>query len=212
MSDDMLIYHLYADEGVESDFLSRYGRVVRVGLDPTDRNDSEPVRGDVHRLPLKPGADLAVAHPECGPWNVMNTVHGNAKEQPEQIDDARRVCREVADHYIIENVPKAPLQDPVVLEGSYFGLPITKRRAFETSFHVPQPELQSRLTDHCANFDRYGRSRRWWNAVMGVENWYPIDPLVNAGMPRAYIEYLLQWYFQEVDGDPRQDQEAKAVA
>jgi hypothetical protein len=48
--DGLLIYHLYADEGVESDYLSRFGRVVRVGLDPTDRNDSEPVAGDVERL------------------------------------------------------------------------------------------------------------------------------------------------------------------
>jgi len=197
--DGLLIYHLYADEGVESDYLTRFGRVVRVGLNPRDRNDSEPVAGDVERLPLRPGADLAVAHPECGPWNVMNAVHGNQDEQPEQIQDARRVCKEVADHYIIENVPKAPLRDPVVLQGAYFGLPITKERAFETSFHVPQPALQQPLTDHVANFDRYQVPRRWWEAVMGVENWYPIDPLVNAGMPRAYIEYLLRYYFLEIE-------------
>jgi hypothetical protein len=195
--DGLLIYHLYADEGVESDYLSRFGRVVRVGLDPTDRNDSQPVAGDVSQIPLRSGADLAVAHPECGPWNVMNSVHGNADEQPEQIDNAREVCQEVASHYIIENVPAAPLKDPVVLKGTYFGLPITKKRAFETSFDAPQPAIQQPLTDHCANFDRYQRPREWWEAVMGVENWYPIDPLVNAGMPRAYIEYLLQWYFME---------------
>jgi hypothetical protein len=203
-SDSLLIYHLYADEGVESDYLTRFGRVVRVGLDPTDRNDSQPVAGDVERLPLKPGADLAVTHPECCPWNVMNAVHGNQDGQPRQIQDARRVCREVADHYIIENVPKAPLEDPVVLQGAYFGLPITKKRAFETSFQVPQPHLQQPLTDHCENFARYHKPRQWWEAVMGVENWYPIDPMVNAGMPRAYIEYLLQWYFLAVEDDDRE--------
>jgi len=209
--DDLLIYHLYADEGVESDYLTRFGRVVRVGLDPTDRNNSEPVAGDVENLPLRPGADLAVAHPECGPWNTMNAVHGNADEQPRQIEDARRICQEVADHYIIENVPAAPLEDPVVLQGSYFGLPITKKRAFETSFNVPQPELQQTLHDHCANFDRYHRPRRWWESVMGVENWYPIDPLVNAGMPRAYIEYLLQAYFLAVEA-AKQGQGTKVPA
>lgn len=207
----LLIYHLYADEGVESDYLTRFGEVVRVGLDPTDRNDSHPVAGDVGRLPLRPGADLAIAHPECGPWNVMNTVHGNADEQPEQIEDARKVCRRVADHYIIENVPKAPLEDPVILQGSYFGLPITKKRAFETSFEVRQPELQQTLHDHCQNFDRYHRPRSWWESVMGVENWYPIDPLVNAGMPRAYIEYLLQWYFLETE-EAMDDSEVRALA
>jgi len=210
--DGQLIYHLYADEGVESDYLTRFGRVVRVGLDPTDRNDSEPVAGDCGNLPLRPGADLAVAHPECGPWNTMNAVHENADEQPRQVAQARQVCRAVADHYIIENVPKAPLKDPIILEGAYFGLPITKRRAFETSFHVPQPPLQQRLTDHCANFDRYDRPREWWESVMGVENWYPIDPMVNAGMPRAYIEYLLQWYFTAVEDDLAGSQEVSGVA
>jgi hypothetical protein len=36
---------------------------------------------------------------------------------------------------------------------------------------------------------------------MGVENWYPIDPMVNAGMPRAYIEYLLQHYFLATESE-----------
>lgn len=199
MSDGLLIYHLFADEGVESDYLTRFGCVVRLGLDPTDRNGSEPVAGDATDPPLRPGADLAVAHPECGPWNTMNAFHGNADEQPRQIQDARDVCRRLADHYIIENVVGAPLQDPVILEGSYFGLPITKRRAFETSFSVPNPGPQQTLNDHVNMWERYDRPRGWWEAVMGVENWYPIDPLVHSGMPRAYIEYLLQAYFLAVD-------------
>jgi hypothetical protein len=202
--DAVVIYHLFADEGVESEFLTRFGRVVRVGLDPIDRNGSEPVKADVRHLPLKSGADLAIAHPPCGPWNVMNAVHGNQDEQPKLVEKAREVCERVADHYIIENVPKAPLNDPVLLEGCYFGLPITKRRAFETSFRVKQPELRQRLTDHVGNFDRYEKSREWWESVMGVSNYYPIDPLVNAGMPRAYIEYLLRWYFDAVDAEPRE--------
>lgn len=196
---DLLIYHLYADDGVESDYLTRFGRVVRVGLDPMDRNDSEPVAGDVGQLPLRDDADLAIAHPECGPWNTMNKLHGNADEYPKQVADAREICKDVADHYILENVPAAPVEDPVILQGSYFGLPITKKRAFETSFPVEAPPVQQTLHDHCDNFDRYSRPRQWWESVMGVENWYPIDSLVNAGMPRAYIEYLLEWYFLAVE-------------
>lgn len=178
---DLLIYHLFADEGVESDYLDRFGWVVRVGLDPTDRNGSEPVRGDVTDLPLRPDADLAVAHPPCGPWNVMNAVHGNQDEQPELVEEAREVCERVADHYVIENVPAAPLRDPVVLQGSHFGLPITKKRAFETSFDVPQPHLQQPLVDHVENFDRYDRPREWWESVMG-------DEYEQRDSPTGYIE------------------------
>jgi hypothetical protein len=202
MNDDMLIYHLFADDGVESEYLTRFGRVVRIGLDPTDRNGSDPIQGDATNPPLQPGADLIIANPECGPWNTMNAIHGNQDEQPKQIEDARRACEKLGEHYIIENVPAAPLQNPVILEGSYFGLPITKRRAFETSFPVSQPPIQQTLTDHCENFDRYSRCRKWWESVMGVDSYYPIDSLVNAGMPRAYIEFLLQNYFTAVSGSP----------
>jgi|AntRauTorcE11898_2_1112593.scaffolds.fasta_scaffold03299_4 hypothetical protein len=201
---DLLIYHLYADEGVESDYLTRFGRVIRVGLDPVDRNSSEPITADVEDLPLRPCADLAIAHPECGPWNEMSEIHDNKSEQPKQIKAAREICQQVADHYIIENVADAPLKDPVVLEGSYFGLPITKERAFETSFHTPQPQLQQTIHDHCEMYDRYERPRRWWESVMGVDNWYPIDQLVNSGIPRTYIEYLLQAYFLEAGTDRKE--------
>ncbi len=199
-SHDLLIYHIYADQGVESEYLTRFGRVVRVGLNPVDRNKSEPIAADVNKLPLQKKANLAIANPECGPWNELNTkVHNNAEDQPKQIKDARKACKKIADHYIIENVPKAPLKDPVILQGSYFGLPITKRRAFETSFEVEQPNLQQTLHDHCECYDRYQRPRKWWESVMGVNYYYPIDDLVNAGMPRAYIEYLLQYYFLETE-------------
>jgi hypothetical protein len=114
--------------------------------------------------------------------------------------------------HLLQNVPDAPLKDPVVLEGAHFGLPITKKRAFETSFHVPQPHLQQPLTDHCQNFDRYDRPREWWEAVMGVENWYPIDPMVNAGMPRAYIEHLLQWYFMAVEEEQAETEQELVAA
>jgi len=200
----MLIYHLCADQGVEAEYLTRFGRVVRLGLEPVDRNDSEAVGGDVRQPPLKPGADLALAHPPCGRWNDLNKIHGNSELFPNLIPACRRACRRLARDYIIENVPAAPLVDPVVLDGPMFGLPITKERAFETSFHVPQPVRRAPLLDSVDHFGRYSRSRRWWEAVMGVEHYYPIDSLVTAGMPRAYIEYLLRWYFEWIDGDPRE--------
>lgn len=35
-SDGLLIYHVFADRGIESEVLSGFGRVVRLGIDPDD--------------------------------------------------------------------------------------------------------------------------------------------------------------------------------
>jgi hypothetical protein len=41
--DEPSILHCFADYGVESEILSWYGDVVRVGIDARDTNESEPI-------------------------------------------------------------------------------------------------------------------------------------------------------------------------
>ena len=53
--DELLIYHIFADRGVESEFLSGFGRVVRVGLDPFENDYSEEIRADATAIPLRGG-------------------------------------------------------------------------------------------------------------------------------------------------------------
>jgi DNA (cytosine-5)-methyltransferase 1 len=43
--------------------------------------------------------------------------------------------------WVIENVPGAPLINPVFLNGSTFGILVHRPRYFETSFPLPQPEV-----------------------------------------------------------------------
>lgn len=56
--------------------------------------------------------------------------------------------------YVIENVPGAPLLDPVLLCGSMFGLRTYRHRLFEASFPLRQPEHP----EHRAKNARMGRA------------------------------------------------------
>lgn len=196
MSEDALIYHIFADVGVESEPLSAYGRVVRVGLDPIDTNQSEPIKADANNLPLKPGADLAMLHPPCQRWSSLTPIHGNPEDHPDLIPLSREIGEELAEDYIIENVPQAPLKSPVKLTGRMFGLPIRYERAFETSFHVEQPPRHKPLVadGNGAKAGDWNGSIEKWRSIKQVSGPYPPNDLKRSGIPAPYIHYLMRWW------------------
>jgi hypothetical protein len=202
---DRLIYHVFADDGVESEALSAHGKVVRIGLDPFDTNASQPVKADAEHFPLKPGADLIFLQPPCYQWATAtrNARDKKGMEYPDMIPLARELGKKYGAHYVIENVPEAPLRDAVTLNGDMFGLPIKMPRAFETSFHVEQPVRERKLTETRHWYDEYGDlSRDWWKAVKGVRNDYRKDPLVKSGIPRPYLRHLLTAWIDAEDELP----------
>lgn len=198
--DELLIYHIFADRGVESEFLSGYGRVVRVGLDPFENEYSEVVRADAREIPLAPGADLVLLHPPCYLW-AESTRHIPDEVREEDYEDliptAREIGRELGEHYIIENVPKAPLKDPVVLNGRHFRLPIHYERAFETSFPVKQPTAETKREDEVSWWDEYSRPLNWWKAAKGYRTNWEKDSLVKVASPTQYLNYIMGFYLAE---------------
>lgn len=188
----MRILHCFADMGSESEALSAYGDVVRVGLDPRDTNDSQPVRADASALPFKPGTtfDLGLFHPPCTRWAEMTTIDGDPDDHPNLIPLARELGETYCEDWIIENVPRAPLDDPVILEGDMFGLPVPYRRAFETSFHVEQPAIYRKLETECSPYFYSDRTREWWASTKGYAGTYPKQHLAKNCLPAAYVHYL----------------------
>lgn len=200
---DYEILHVFADTGVESEALSAYGRVIRFGLNPRDLNASEPVKADANHMPLKEGykADLAVLHPPCTRWALLSQMAENVEPEdyPNLIPLAREIGETYAEHYIIENVPKAPLRDPVILTGRMFNIPVKRERAFETSFPVDQPPRQKSLDMKCSPYDRPKRSLAWWKAAYGYSGEYPKDEFVMAGIPRAYVDHIAMAWLETLE-------------
>jgi len=195
--DHPLILHCFADFGVESEVLSGYGDVIRIGIKARNTNDSEPIRADAYDLPFDENVqfDLGFFHPLCKKWADMTSISGDPDKEPNQIPRAREIARKYCDYYVIENKPQAPLNDPIVLNGRMFGLPIAYERGFETNFRVPQPARFKRFGDdkkaETSPFFYSERSHRWWGSVKGYRaDRYPKQHLAKNSIPAPYVHHV----------------------
>lgn len=159
----MKILHAFADTGIECEVLSLYGYITRVGINPSDNPfTDELIKSDATNNIFRPGSfDLSVWHPPCQRWSVATQGGGKGRDtHPNHIPRAREIAQQVSEHYIIENVPNAPLKNPTVLTGRMFGLPIVYKRAFETSWNVPQPTKEF-----------YHPATTTWEEDQGTKGW-----------------------------------------
>jgi hypothetical protein len=219
--DEPLILHCFADMGTECEVLLNFGDVIRVGIDPRDTNGSIPIAADADILedgkdwafPIKGDVtfDLGVFHPVCSKWSSTTSISGDPDAHRDMIPSARELGEEFCDHYVIENVPKAPLRDPIVLDGRMFGLPIEYERAFETTFHVPQPPRHrrfwgddgSRENAETSSFFFSERSKKWWASAKQYppRETYPKQHLAKNCIPAPYIHHLCRAWLKQYEDE-----------
>ena len=77
-------------------------------------------------------SDFAAVH-ASPPCQRFSTMTADPERHPDLIGTVRELLIESGLLYIIENVPQAPLVNPVTLCGSAFGLRVRRHRAFESS-------------------------------------------------------------------------------
>ena len=195
----MNILHCFADEGIEAEALAAYGDVTRVGLDPKDNpHTDELIASDAREVEFDQEFDLGLFHPPCQKWTPGAQMHGTTENHENLIPVAREIGREYCDNWIVENVPQAPLHNPVNLNGGMFGLPLHYERSFETSYHVDQPRNQTRLNGGHETFDEFHATGGWkggielWKSVKGYTGDYRAKSLKREAIPRAYINYLVR--------------------
>jgi DNA (cytosine-5)-methyltransferase 1 len=142
------------------------------------------------------------ASPPCQAYSPLNAY--NRKTYPDLVDETRELLVASSRPWVMENVPQAPLLDPVALCGSMFGLRVYRHRHFEASFPLVEP------TDHPAHVARCARngylpeddqfmsihggkhSRAWLLMaceVMGVP-WMRTIKEVCEAIPPVYTEYI----------------------
>lgn len=193
------ILHCFADHGIESEALTAYGSVTRVGLNPTDNQyTSVVIAADARSVDLGGGFDLGLFHPPCQSWANQTEIHGDRENHENLIPLARELAQEHCEHWIIENVPGAPLNDPVTLNGGMFGSPLHYERCFETNYRVDQPRNQARLDDGHNAFSEHHRTGGWqgslelWKSAKGYSGDHQARSLKREAVPRAYLDYLIR--------------------
>lgn len=192
---ELRILHCFADHGTEAEILGNFGDVVRVGLDARDTNGSQPITADARHLPFRDDVrfDFGLFHPPCTRWSDMPDANKNG-DAPNLIPVAREIADNHCDYWVIENKPRAPLEDPTVLDGKMFGLPIQYERAFEANFELEQPPRQSYIAPTESSSYFYSeKSRAWWASVKGIDaDAYTKHALCKNSLPAAYVQHIVR--------------------
>ncbi len=146
--------------------------------------------------------DAIHASPPCQAYSRM---HGSTG--PDLISVTRMLLVASGLPYVIENVPGAPLYNPVQLCGSMFGLDVRRHRLFETNWPVLVPPCTHSYQDD-KKYDLYrhgewyrsatvsvfgtggGKAAEHWADAMGID-WMTRAALAEA-IPPAYTEYIGQ--------------------
>jgi DNA (cytosine-5)-methyltransferase 1 len=128
-------------------------RVVAVDINPQPRNPADRfIRGNVLELPIEflREFDFVWSSPPCQKFTSMRDMYNAKSTHLDLISATRELLIEAGKPFAIENVPQAPLRNPILLCGSMFnldtpcGAELRRHRHIETSFPVSAPKCR-----HC---------------------------------------------------------------
>lgn len=119
--------------------------VVGVDVKPQPRYPYRFVQEDALAFLRANGASFDAVHasPPCQKFSAMRTMP-DAKEHPDLVGPVREILQSLGRPYVIENVPGAPLLNPITLCGTMFGLgwedaELRRHRLFESNVLLLQP-------------------------------------------------------------------------
>ena len=150
--------------------------------------------------------DFVWASPPCQGFTAYRRRAGHVRPQENLIPAVREMLRSAGVPYVIENVEGAPLENPITLCGSMFGLDVRRHRLFESSFPMTAPKCAHRLQTprfppatnrtnlrSTVEVGVYRIPLATQHAAMGGCEWMNLHELSNA-IPPAYSEWIgKQW-------------------
>jgi DNA (cytosine-5)-methyltransferase 1 len=183
--------------------------VTGVDIEPQPRVPFDFIRADVLALDLDflRQFDAIHASPPCQGYVQRNK--NRKTKHPRLIELVRGILIQSGRPFVIENVEGAPLQNPVMLCGTMFGLKLLRHRLFEVwpvPVYFPPAVCNHAGTVASGDFagvyafggkgHRRGRGRRdprsasgpAWQEAMGID-WMTRAELTQA-IPPAYTEYI----------------------
>jgi len=129
----------------------------------------------------------------------------NVGEYLKLIEPLRKLLISIGKPYVIENVPGAPLINPIELCGSMFGLPLIRHRRFETSPPIWFPPMshscQGMYTASHRKYSTFGNGATAisvtgynyrlveWKIAMGID-WMTTRDELSEAIPPAYTEFI----------------------
>lgn len=207
---DVRMLDLYCGLGGSAVGWSRAGFEV-VGVDHREQPDypfafanAEVIdwaEGQIERIRLL--FDAVSASPPCQAHSILS--YAREGEWEELVEPTRDLLQRIGLPYVIENVPGAPLDDPVRLCGSAFGLDVRRHRLFESNvpligvgcnhdWQTPRFRIHENGREVLSpTVPVYGTSggRRGelWASALGID-WSEDRRGLAQAVPPAYTEFL----------------------
>jgi DNA (cytosine-5)-methyltransferase 1 len=161
---------------------------------------------------IRKNFDAVAGSPPCKGYSVTKTLANEG--HPKLVEYARWLFDEIDLPYIIENVPGAPLINPVQVCGSGLGLRVQRHRLFESNCDIAGIECNHEWQDRDLRYIQvpngpgsevrrgivyvYGRGdgshfrgqsqERIWSQAMGID-WMKTDELAQA-IPPLYTFHI----------------------
>jgi DNA (cytosine-5)-methyltransferase 1 len=189
--------------------------VVGVDIEPQKHYPFEFHQADAIEYAEKHQDEFDAFHasPPCQEYSRAKGL--KTKEYPKLIEPTRYLFIKIGKPWVIENVPGAPLLNPLVLCGTMFGLRVIRHRLFETSLNIQfapfccnhwgkfQPNL-IRGRRKLSSLDGYsficvfgeGFNVKDARFAMGID-WMTGAELAEA-IPPAYTEYISRFLLLDI--------------
>jgi DNA (cytosine-5)-methyltransferase 1 len=174
--------------------------VVGVDIEPQPRYPFSFIQDDALTFPLS-GFTVIHASPPCKKYSQATSFHPGVGEQHVSlIEPLRERLQASGLPYIIENVERAPLHNPIKLCGAMFGLRVYRHRLFESNMLLLQPShikhrVKAAPPGAIAKEDEYwcvgghfGRKEEA-QAAMGIGWMQAVNEIAQA-IPPAYTEWI----------------------
>ena len=188
--------------------------VVGIDIAPQPNYPFHFIQGDALDTSLWPADVVAIhASPPCQTFTAYRRRGaGVGDDYPDLVAATRDALRATGLPYVIENVAGAPLESPVQLCGSSFGLDVRRHRLFESNVALLVPPC-----DHAWQTPRFAQATNRTNLrstvevgvwripldvqqrAMGVD-WTTLRELSEA-IPPAYTEHIGRQLMAHVDPD-----------
>ncbi len=179
--------------------------VVGVDIRPQPRYPFKFIQADC--LALDPAFvasfDVIHASPPCQVHSITAKIHGNSRGHLDLIPETRAMLVASGRPYVMENVPGAPLIDPIMLCGTMFGLRVFRHRHFECSFWTLTPPHDGHVgtTNSSRTYSTFatgadmiciaGNNFRREDGAAAMEiDWPATRPEITQAIPPAYTRWI----------------------
>jgi len=202
----MKLLDLFCGAGGASEGYAKAGfEVTGIDVKHGKRYPHTYIRGDVRDyldVEFLQQFDVIAASPPCQTFSAtkhLRNAQGKSTSKVNMIPEVRDALIASGKPYVIENVPNAPLINPIQLCGSGFGLKVRRHRLFESNVpllgnecnHKAQGKpvgIYGSMRDEIPNGGHTAKTMSEANEAMGID-WMIWGELVES-IPPAYTQFI----------------------